>query len=47
MGALRFSPPLAKGDEGGFKITKSPLTPLFQRGEIAFPSLLKKYYYSS
>jgi hypothetical protein len=31
-GTLPFSPPLEKGDEGGFEVIKSPLGPLFQRG---------------
>jgi len=41
---LFLYPPLKKGDKGGFERIKSPLTPLFQRGEITcflFP-LLKR-----
>jgi len=34
--------PLEKGEKGGFDKIKSPLTPLFQRGEIFFIPLRKR-----
>jgi hypothetical protein len=40
-GPLYFSPPLEKGDKGGFEFVKSPLAPLFQRGESLGNPLFK------